>query len=146
MPDLVTLLRRLADEYEKEEAGEQSATDKARLDKLEEQVAAASKGSSAEERIDAVTDLTDEEWELLQAHRAGNKLPSPPPPDPEDKQEVKLRRERLTRSIPRIHNGDDEPDTVEYEDAETGETRKRPGRKRNLPYEYEITEEKEDVA
>lgn len=54
-------------------------------------------------------------------------------------------RQRLTRQIPKIWSGADEPDHVEYVDEE-GAVKVRPGRKKGLPYEWQVDEIEDDQA
>jgi hypothetical protein len=61
----------------------------------------------------------------------GERTPAPAPPPPAVPE---LPVETVTRgSIPRIYSGDDEPAEVEYIDGPSGETRKRPGRRKGHP-------------
>lgn len=136
-PDLKRLLRDLADAYEREEEGERSQALAGEIAELKAKVDAAPKRELAE----AADKLSDEEWELIDAHRAGNlprkEEPPEPEPKPEEKPEPDRPRQRLTRQIPKIWAGDDEPDHVEYLDEE-GAVKVRPGRKRNTPYEWQV--------
>lgn len=57
----------------------------------------------------------------------------PPPPDPE------LNIETVSRfSVPRIYQGDDEPEIVQYIDASDGETKTRKGRRKNYPTQINV--------
>jgi hypothetical protein len=137
MPNLVDLLRRLADEYEKEENGEASKATENRIAALEAQI----KAAPAEERKDAADELDDEERELIKQHRA-TKEPTEPKPKPKAKAEPdpKPKRTRPGRKagaaynwylddddvvqrsdIPVVYNGDDEPDEVELPDEPEAE-------------------------
>jgi hypothetical protein len=59
--------------------------------------------------------------------------PNPPPNDPEPELNV----ERIQKfTVPRIYQGDDEPEIVQYVDADTGETMTRKGRRKNHPVSY----------
>lgn len=142
MPDLVTLLRRLADEYEKEErdekAGEVSKATEDRIAALEAQIAA----KPSDEKADAIEELSDDEWELIQQHRGKAKETPGLEPQPEPEPEPKTRpRQRVTEAMPQIWAGQDEPDVVEYEDDD-GKVKTRKGRKRGQPYGWHV----EDVA
>ncbi len=130
MPNLVDLLRRLADEYEKEEKGESSAATEKRIAELE----AAVKRAPADDREDAIEELDDDEWELIRQHRAGKDTPPKPKREPKPVEEKPRRTRpgrksgspyqwyvdddgRVQRSdIPVVYNGDDEPDEVELPD------------------------------
>ena len=47
--------------------------------------------------------------------------------------------ERVSRmDVPRIYTGDDEPETVTYIDAETGEEKTRPGRQKGRPTPWHV--------
>lgn len=72
---------------------------------------------------------------------AGDPPPSPDPPqeDPPAPDPPELPVERVTKlSVPKVWNGDDEPSEMSYVDPESGETRKRPGRKKGHPYGYNV--------
>jgi hypothetical protein len=59
----------------------------------------------------------------------------PPPPTPEPEMNV----ERIKHyTVPRIYAGDDEPEIVQYVDAEDGETKTRKGRRKNHPTSYDV--------
>lgn len=66
----------------------------------------------------------------------GDSKPAPlPPPNPEPE----LPLERVTKNdVPRIYNGDDEPETVTYIDADTGEEKTRPGRRKGQPSPFSV--------
>ena len=69
MADLAGIMRRLADEIEKEEKGDASKATDERIAKLEAQLATAKKKEPA--AVDeALEEITDEELELIKAHRA----------------------------------------------------------------------------
>ena len=153
MPDLVSLLRRLADEYEAEESGEASqAAERARDERIERIEQAIANQARSTERRQALDDLSDEERELILRHRSGSspagaRTPEDgdePAADNDDEEEERLPRQRLDRlDVPRIHGGDDEPDIVRYRD-EAGKLRTRKGRRRNEPYGFEVTELADD--
>lgn len=69
----------------------------------------------------------------------GEDKPSPaseenPPPENEE-----LPVERVGKfSVPKIYTGEDEPDIVEYIDADTGESKTRKGRKKNRPTTVDV--------
>ncbi len=90
----------------------------------------------AEEKADALDELDEEEWALINAHRAGKGKPEPAA-DPEPEPERKPRRTRPGRKsgmlyeytidesgqrhaldIPSVWSGADEPDEVELPDEE----------------------------
>ena len=134
MADIAKVMRRLADELEKEEAGEATAATEERIAKLERQLANASR----KDKRDALDDLTDDERALIVAHRASLETPAPEPepqPEPEPVEEPAARKTRPGRKggqaytwtvddggkvqrvdIPTIYNGPDEPDEVELAD------------------------------
>ena len=86
MPDLAGIMRRLADEIEKEEKGDASKATDERIAKLEAQLATAKKKEPA--AVDeALEEITDEELELIKAHRAS--LVAKPKPEPEAEPEAK---------------------------------------------------------
>src|ERR1035437_6767958 len=79
-------MRRLADAIEQEEQGEQSAaqasaTDE-RIAKLETQLTAAKKRGGPSAVEDALEEISDEEMELIRAHRAGIATPPPAAAEP----------------------------------------------------------------
>jgi len=140
MADIAKIMRRLADEIEAEDAGEQTKKQEAerdeRIAKLEAQLTKASPAEFQE----AVEELSDEEWELIKAHRTGTHEPKAEPElEAEETKDEKRPRQRLTSQIPRIWSGADEPDHVEYLD-EDGAVKVRPGRKKGVPYAHEITD------
>lgn len=122
MPDLVTLLRRLADEYEKEEKGEASSKTEERIDALEAQIAAKPK----EEREEAFEELDEDEWKLVQDHRASRNAPAPEPDELEEEQPAKpkMRRGRKRGQVYQdekgavgyVYQGDDEDDLVSVDE------------------------------
>jgi hypothetical protein len=62
-------------------------------------------------------------------------------PEPEPEPEPELPVERVTRaSVPHIWQGDDEPTSVRYLDADTGEEKTRKGRQKGKPAIYEVAE------
>lgn len=63
----------------------------------------------------------------------------PEDPAPEPTPPVELPVERVSReTVARIYTGDDEPEEVEYVDAEDGETKKRPGRRKGHPTTWKV--------
>lgn len=66
--------------------------------------------------------------------------PSDPPQDPPaDPPPPELPVQRVTQMpVPRVYNGDDEPAEVEYIDPESGETKKRPGRRKGHPTKWAV--------
>lgn len=116
--------------------------------------AAEQKDKETEERFKRLEARFDELGNLIseripeKSPAAGNSEPSagepgeekpsgneadPPPPDPE------VNVERVTHfSVPRIYNGDDEPDIVTYIDADDGETKTRKGRRKNYPTQTNV--------
>jgi hypothetical protein len=131
MADLAGIMRRLADEIEKEERGDESKATQDRITKLEERLAAAKKREPAAVD-DALEEITDEELELIRAHRASLVAPTvtPPPVDPPvDPPAAKTRpgrkkgqayqwtvdeKGKVQRTdIAHIYSGEDEPDHVE---------------------------------
>lgn len=129
MPNMVKLLRDLADAYEREEKGESDAGLRAEIDELKEAI---SKKPQVEKQ-DALAELDDEERQLLADHRAG-KL-NPPPADEQPSEEILETTPKRTRpgrrsgqaynyfidddgrkhptDLPTIYSGPDEPDEVE---------------------------------
>lgn len=140
MPNLVALFRRLADEIEKEEQQEQAGQASQATEERIAAIEAALKAAPADEKKDALEELSEEERELIRAHRSGGKPPAEEPPKEEPKEEKPARRrEKLTEAMPRIWSGESEPDIVEYED-ESGAVKVRKGRKKDQPYGFEIEE------
>jgi hypothetical protein len=124
-------MKALADELEKEEEGDRTKQTEDRIQKLERELAESRKGATKAERDDAIEELSDEEWDLVTAHRAGKTKPKDPDPEPEEKP----RRTRPGRKsgslyeyvvdddgrvqkvdIPTVYAGEDEPDEVEVPD------------------------------
>jgi hypothetical protein len=76
----------------------------------------------------------------------------PPVPPNQDPPPPELPVERVTRlDVPRVYNGDDEPAEVSYIDPDSGETKKRKGRRKGHPSvfaveEVELTPEPEPPA
>lgn len=130
MPDMKKVLRDLADAYEREEEGERSAALATEIAELKAKVEAA----PAAKVDDALEDITEEERELIRAHRAGA---SPAPPRAvKPKEEPTPRRTRPGRKsgmayewyvdddgkvvktdIANIYNGPDEEQEVELPEA-----------------------------
>jgi hypothetical protein len=132
MPDLKALLRKLADEYEAEEERERSSAREERIDKLEAELRKAMR-RTPEAVDDAVEELSDEEWKLIEQHRKG--AAAPPPAVEEPTEEEPPRRTRLGRKsgqaymwtvdddgnvqkvdIAHVYSGADEPDEVTLPD------------------------------
>lgn len=144
MPDLAQLLRRLADEYEREAAeeaaGEASAATEQRIAELEARLQAADP-SPAQVRS-ALDDLDDEEQELIRQHRAartaaggGGNGGSPDggqPPPPRTRTRPGRRRgnayawdvgddgEIVQLDTAKVYQGEDEPDRVELPPKDDG--------------------------
>lgn len=57
--------------------------------------------------------------------------------DGDDDEPTRPRQRVTRRDVPRIHQGADEPDHVEYVDEE-GKVAVRPGRKKNQPYGWDV--------
>jgi hypothetical protein len=67
--------------------------------------------------------------------------PVDPPPSNDPAPEPELPVERVTRlDVPRIYNGDDEPAEVAYVDPDSGETKKRKGRRKGHPSTLAVEE------
>lgn len=65
--------------------------------------------------------------------RPADRPESPPEPEPE------LNVERVSKmTVPRIYAGDDEPEIVQYIDAEDGEIKTRKGRRKNYPTQTNV--------
>lgn len=128
MTDMKKVLRDLADAYEREEEGERTAALAKEIEDLKAAVAAA----PAAKVDDALEDVTDEERELIRAHRAGTPKPKR---ETKPKEEPKPRRTRPGRKsgmlyewhvdddgnviktdIPTVYNGPDEEQEVELPD------------------------------
>jgi hypothetical protein len=94
-------------------------------------------GGLIEERIPSPSAAANSE---ASAEDKGEEKPSgrqadPPPPDPEPELNV----ERVGQfTVPRIYQGDDEPEIVQYIDSETGETMTRKGRRKNYPTKMDV--------
>jgi hypothetical protein len=127
MADLVKLFRRLADELEQEEKGELSAAAERARDERIDELEARIRGASAEEREEAVEEITDEEWELIRRHRAGTTAEEPEPETEPEEEEAKpkMRRGRKRGRVYQdgkgepgyVFHGDDEPDLVPVEEG-----------------------------
>lgn len=135
MPDLVKMLRDLADAYERESKGEESKALQDRIDKLEADL---KKEAPTPREVDEATEeITDEELELIRAHRknrAAPPAPAPaadPPPDPPTAKTRPGRKKgqayqwtvdgkgKVQRTdIAHIYSGEDEPDQVEILEEE----------------------------
>ena len=132
MPDLVKMLRDLADAYEreaeKESKGEESAALTKRIDELEAQLKSAAKREPGEVE-EALDRISDEEYELVLAHRKGLTAKPAEGKPAEEKPQVRTRPGRKKGSayawtvdddgkvvktdIAHIYSGEDEPDEVE---------------------------------
>lgn len=127
---------------EKEAATEEA--NEARFKRIEEAVGGI--GSLIEERIPP-KDSPQPKDSDSGAGNEGEKEPiasgETPPPNPTPELEV----ERITKfTVPRIYQGDDEPEIVAYIDAETGEEKTRKGRRKNRPTSYDVETVLEDLA
>ena len=129
MADLAGIMRRLADEIEREDQGDKSKATEDRIAALEEQLAKAKRARPADVD-DAFEEISDEELELIREHRKGKTAPPPPAPAPEPEPvvEQKTRPGRkkgkayawtvdddggvVKTDIAHIYSGDDEPDEV----------------------------------
>jgi len=132
LPDLVKMLRDLADAYEKESKGEADSELRAEIAALKEQIAAKPKA----EREEAFEEISDEELELIRQHRAGKTAPPPPAPAAESQPAAETRtrpgRKKgkaygwtvddagavVKTDIAHIYSGEDEPDEVELPPAD----------------------------
>ena len=133
LPDLVKMLRDLADAYEKESKGEADSELRKEIAALKEQIAAKPKA----EREEAFEEISDEELELIRAHRAGLAAPPPPapaaePPPPAAETRTRPGRKKgkaygwtvddagsvVKTDIAHIYSGEDEPDEVELPPAD----------------------------
>lgn len=71
--------------------------------------------------------------------RVSRPRPVAPPAPAEEETAEELAMERVTRlDVPRIYNGDDEPRVVKFLDADTGEERERPGRRKGHPVGFDV--------
>lgn len=68
--------------------------------------------------------------------------PAAPPAEPPADPPARPRQRLHALDIPRIHSGDDETDHVEYQDDD-GKVQVRPGRKRGVPYAYDVEDVEE---
>lgn len=120
---------------EKQAADKQNQENEARFKRLEEGIGGI--GALIEERIPSTSAAGNSE---PSAEEKGEEKPSgrqvdPPPPEPEPELNV----ERVGRfTIPKIYQGDDEPEIVQYIDADTGETMTRKGRRKNYPTQMDV--------
>lgn len=133
--DLKALLRRLADELEKEEAAEEAGKSTEQFEKRIAELEARIARAPADEREDAIEELTDEEWQIILEHRGQGGEQKPKPKPRKEKEEPPARRTRPGRKsgqaydwtvddagnvsrvdIAHIYNGEDEPDEVELPD------------------------------
>lgn len=120
---------------EKEAAEKQQEENEARFKRLEDGIGGI--GALIEERIPSPSAAGNSE---PSAEEKGEEKPSgrqadPPPPEPEPELNV----ERVSSfTIPKIYQGDDEPEIVQYIDSETGETMTRKGRKKNYPTKMNV--------
>ena len=136
MADIAAIMRRLADEIEREDAGEQTAAQatatEERIAALEEQLKAAKRKEGPAAAEDALEEISDEEMELIRAHRAGTISPPTielPAVDPLESVKTKTRPGRKKgeayqwtvadngkvqkTDIAHVYSGEDEPDLVE---------------------------------
>lgn len=119
---------------EKQATEKQQKENEERFQRLEEGIGGI--GALIEERIPSPSAAGNSE---PSAEEKGEEKPSgrqadPPPPEPEE-----LNVERVgTFTVPRIYQGDDEPEIVQYVDADTGETMTRKGRKKNYPTKMDV--------
>lgn len=138
MADLASIMRRLAEEIEKEDreaqtAAEAAATQK-RIADLEAQLKRAD--PTPHELSEAMDDITDEEYDLIRQHRAAKTEPKPKEePKPEPKARTRPGRKKgnaypwtvddegnvQRTDIAHIYSGDDEPDEVELPAAKEDE-------------------------
>lgn len=137
MPDLVKMLRDLADAYERESKGEESKALQDRIDSLEAKVKETSRKATATEREEAFEEISDEEMELIRQHRAGTTTPPvvadppvDPPVDPPATAKTRPGRKKgqayqwtvdekgavQKTDIAHIYSGPDEPDEVAIEE------------------------------
>jgi TolA-binding protein len=133
MNDFMDELEGLIGKHRQQEAAaKQNEENEARFKRLEDGI------SGIGEKIDTALSSTAaaansdaSAAEKGEENPSGRQGDSPPPNPPEDEN---LNVERVTRSsIPKIYSGDDEPEIVQYIDAESGETMTRKGRKKNYP-------------
>ena len=131
-------MRRLADEIEKEEAGDKSKATEDRIAALEKQLAKAQAAAPAQVN-EALEEITDEEYELIRARRAGKQAPpaaDPPPPPVEEKPKrtrpgrkngaayswtVDEKGKVQKTDIAHIYSGEDEPNEVPIPDDDVEE-------------------------
>lgn len=139
-PDMVKMLRDLADAYEKEarleQEGESTKAIEERIERLEQGV----KGADRADVEDAIEELSEDEWELVQQHRAAGAAKPKPKAKAKVEEEERPRRTRPGRKsgsayqfhvdddgrvhrtdIAHIYNGEDEPDEVELPDDDEHE-------------------------
>ncbi len=134
MADLAAIMRRLADEIEKEEAGDKSKATEDRIAELERQLKR--EDPTPRELTEAMAEVSDEEWELIRQHRAGTTQREETTVEETTTGPVakKTRPGRKSGSaygwyvdddgkvhkadIPQVYNGADEPDTVDLPDEE----------------------------
>lgn len=137
MSSLYDDMRRLIDEREAaEQAAQRDATNDERFDRIESAI-----GGLAE----SVNKLVNSSPPPPPGDGDGDgdpppgDPPSPPDPEPPQPPDPELPLQRVTRGgVPRVYNGDDEPETVEYIDPDDGETKTRPGRRKGHPTTMQV--------
>jgi hypothetical protein len=135
MSDIYDEMRKMIDDREAAaKAAEREAKDTERFDRIETSIGALA---------GAVEKLTHSAPPPPPGDGGGTGGEDPPAPptggDPPADPAPDLPVERVTRlDVPRVYNGDDEPAEVSYIDVESGETKKRKGRRKGHPAPYSV--------
>ena len=112
-------------------ATKKAEEDEARFKRLEEGIGGL--GALIEERIPAKTPAASTSEDSAggkEGEKPSGRQADPPPTEVEPEMNV----ERVSKfTVPKIYQGDDEPEIVKYVDSETGETMTRKGRRKNYP-------------
>lgn len=109
----------------------------ARFKRLEDSVGGI--GKLIDERLPAKDSSATDNSESGAGKKGEEKAIASADPPPAIEEEPELEVERITRfTVPKIYTGDDEPEIVNYIDADTGETKTRKGRRKNRPTGYDV--------
>lgn len=122
---------------EKEAAEKQKQENDERFERLEQGIGAI--GEKIEEAFSkppAAGNSEPSAGEGGEGKPSGRQVETPPENEPENEN---LDVERIKRlGVPHIYQGDDEPEIVQYVDADDGETKTRKGRRKNHPTMYDV--------
>jgi hypothetical protein len=132
LDDLQQLIDR---EKTREQQAEQQTALDARLDRLEQSL-----GDRVAEALSSVLKPKGGD-SVPESPRESPPAGDEPEPEPQADPEPELPLERVSRAqVPRIWQGDDEPSTVRYIDADSGEEKTRKGRRKGRPATIDVVE------